>query len=276
VQATSSSPSAWRGPITGTAGDTAAGLRKRRSQPPTPMPTPPSSSAMTPGTLVVTFALGLGTQLSTSTPCSLSLEHTATRLVESAIAGGAPLIANTAAAPANAKNRAVRDRVPAVTRSIYIRPPLQDKGVAKPTSTKHIWQVAAARHRSTTTAPNKPRAYARTVGRPAVLGEVAWHCSVKNDGPDGPDGPRRLRCSWRWRRIDPKDYWLEESQQRRDVMGPQQPQTHPGTLARIWSASFLRSSPMLKPCASISITTLALATMARSLLKPGRLPCSEF
>jgi hypothetical protein len=50
----------------------------------------------------------------------------------------------------------------------------------------------------------------------------------------------------------------------------------PGTLAKIWSASVLSASPMSKPCASMSITTLALAAMARSLLKPGRLPCSEF
>ena len=52
--------------------------------------------------------------------------------------------------------------------------------------------------------------------------------------------------------------------------------TQLGTFARIWSANVLSASPMSKPCASKSITTLALATMARLLLKPGRLPCNEF
>ena len=52
--------------------------------------------------------------------------------------------------------------------------------------------------------------------------------------------------------------------------------TQPGTLARIWFASVVSASPMSKPCASKSITTFALDTMARSLLKPGRPPCSEF
>src|SRR5262249_35437124 len=49
-----------------------------------------------------------------------------------------------------------------------------------------------------------------------------------------------------------------------------------GTRASIWSASVLSGSPMSIPCASISITTLALETIARSLLKPGRLPRIDF
>ena len=55
-----------------------------------------------------------------------------------------------------------------------------------------------------------------------------------------------------------------------------QQRTQLGTLARIWSASVLRASPMSYPSASKSITTLALATMARSLLKPATPPRTEF
>jgi len=75
----------------------------------------------TPGESLLVFAFGFGAQVSTSTPDTCSPEHTATELLESATALGARYIANTAAAPANATNRAVRDCTPAITRSDYRR-----------------------------------------------------------------------------------------------------------------------------------------------------------
>lgn len=96
---------------------------------PRPMPTPPFSSTSTPGTFLVIFALGLGTQLSTSTPDTTSLEQTATRFEESAMAFGALLIAIIAVAPATANNGPVRHRIARVTLS-KLRSPVQSGVIA--------------------------------------------------------------------------------------------------------------------------------------------------